>query len=154
MKEEISYIISVNDFLFILSEIVDCGLDIKNKNSNKLISIAKYILLGLNLYMKDNQNNYDDDIVVSENYIETYYNDVLKIATSPDTSLDLKSIFLNAGIYFMTTFDGYDNILFQNGLFHSFLNYLTHQNGNEMEVLNLKDGKKSGIFEYNIKFCV
>ena len=33
----------------------------------------------------------------------------------------------------MVTFDGYDNILFQNGLFHSFLNDLTHQNGNDMD---------------------
>ena len=150
LKEEMVYIIYINDFLFILSEIVECGLNHNKNNNNKIYlnkkaSVAKYILLGINLFMKDSQNGYEDETVVSENYIESYYNDVLKIVTNPQNSLELKSIFLNAGIYFMTTFDGYDNILFQNGLFHSFLNDLTHQNGNELEVLT---NKESGNQEF------
>ena len=56
--------------------------------------------------------------------------------TSLNFSLDLKRVFLKSGIYFITIFDGYDNIIFQNGLCYSFLNYLAHQNGNEMEVLS------------------
>ena len=78
IRDEIVYIICINDFLFILSEIVECGqLDKNNKNySNKISSISKFILLGINLYMKDNQNSYEMDAVVSENYIENYYNDV------------------------------------------------------------------------------
>ena len=154
LREEIIYIISINDFLFILSEIVECGqIDKNNKNyTNKIASVAKFILLGINLFMKDNQNGYDEETVVSENYIENYYNDVLKIVTNPLNSLELKSIFLNAGIYFMTTFDGYDNILFQNGLFHSFLNDLTHQNGNEMEVLTLKEGGNQEFLNIILNF--
>ena len=154
LREEIIYIISINDFLFILSEIVECGqIDKNNKNyTNKIASVAKFILLGINLFMKDNQNGYDEETVVSENYIENYYNDVLKIVTNPLNSLELKSIFLNAGIYFMTTFDGYDNILFQNGLFHSFLNDLTHQNGNEMEVLTIKEGGNQEFLNIILNF--
>jgi hypothetical protein len=147
IKEEIGYIIYINDFLFILSEIVECGL-VHNNNKlylNKIANVAKFILSGINLFMKDIQNGYDEETVLSENYIENYYNDVLKIVTNPQNSLEVKSIFLNAGIYFMTTFDGYDNILFQNGLFHSFLNDLTHQNGNELEVLT---NKESGNQEF------
>ena len=102
--------------------------------------------------MKDNQNGYEEETVVSENYIENYYNDVLKIVTNPQNSLELKSIFLNSGIYFMKTFDGYDNILFQNGLFHSFLNDLTYQNGNEMEVLTLKEGANQEFLNIILNF--
>ena len=157
IQEEIIYIISINDFLLTLSEIVDCCLSDKNNNNNKnyfnkIASIAKYILLGINLFMKDNQNGYEEETVVSENYIENYYNDVLKIVTNPQNSLELKSIFLNSGIYFMTTFDGYDNILFQNGLFHSFLNDLTYQNGNEMEVLTLKEGANQEFLNIILNF--
>ena len=155
IKEEIIYIISINDFLLILSEIVECGLiDKNNKNyTNKISAVAKFILLGINLFMKYNQNGYDEtETFVSENYIENYYNDVLKIVTNPQNSLELKTIFLNSGIYFMTTFDGYDNILFQNGLFHSFLNDLTHQNGNEMEVLTLKEGANQEFLNIILNF--
>ena len=154
IRDEIVYIICINDFLFILSEIVECGqLDKNNKNySNKISSISKFILLGINLYMKDNQNSYEMDAVVSENYIENYYNDVLKIVTNPQNSIELKSIFLNSGIYFMTTFDGYDNILFQNGLFHSFLNDLTHQNGNELEVLTKKESENQEFLNIILNF--
>ena len=121
---ELGYIINVNNFLTLVNEIVECCNDNKN-NNNKIISIAKFILYSINLYIKYNQS-YENEIVISESYIECYYNDVLKIVTSPKISIDLKSIFLKSGITFMTTFDGYDNILFQNGLFHSFLNDLTH----------------------------
>ena len=156
IKDEIIYIICINDFLFILNEIVECGLNDKNKNnkihSNKIALVAKFILLGINLFMKDNQNGYDEETVVSENYIENYYNDVLKIVTNPQNSFELKSIFLNAGIYFMTTFDGYDNILFQNGLFHSFLNDLTHQNGNEREALSEKESGNQEFLNIILNF--
>ena len=156
IKEEIVYIICINDFLFILNEIVECGLNDKNKTNklynNKISLVAKFILLGINLFMKDNQNGYDEETVVSENYIENYYNDVLKIITNPQNSLELKSIFLNAGIYFMTTFDGYDNILFQNGLFHSFLNDLTHQNGNEREALSEKESTNQEFLNIILNF--
>ena len=150
IKNELVYIINVNNFLTLVNEIVECCND--NKNNNKIISIAKYILYSLNLYIKYNQQSYEDEIVVSECYIECYYNDVLKIVTSPKISIDLKSIFLKSGITFMTTFDGYDNILFQNGLFHSFLNDLTHQNGNDMEVLTLKDSNNQEFLNIILDF--
>ena len=154
IKEEMIFIIYINNFLFILSEIVECGLN-HNKNNkiylNKVASVAKFILLGINLLMKDSQNGYNETIV-SENYIESYYNDVLKIVTNPQNSLELKSIFLNAGIYFITTFEGYDNILFQNGLFHSFLNDLTHQNGNELEVLSAKESDNQEFLNIILNF--
>ena len=150
IRDEIEYITNVNNYLCLINEIVECSND--NKNNNKIITIAKYILYCLNLYIKDNQNSYDDEIVVSECYIECYYNDVLKIITSPKISIDLKSIFLKSGIIFMITFDGYDNILFQNGLFHSFLNDLTHQNGNDMEVLTLKDSNNQEFLNIILDF--
>ena len=150
IRDEIEYITNVNNYLCLINEIVECSND--NKNNNKIITIAKYILYCLNLYIKDNQNSYDDEIVVSECYIECYYNDVLKIITSPKISIDLKSIFLKSGIIFMITFDGYDNILFQNGLFHSFLNDLTHQNGNDMEVLTLKDSNNQEFLNIILNF--
>ena len=151
VKDEIAYIIRVNCFLNLVSEIVECNND-NNKSNNKIISISKYILYVLNLYIKDNQLSVEDEIVVSETYIECYYNDVLKIITSPKISIELKSVFLKAGIIFMTTFDGYDNILFQNGLFHSFLNDLTHQNGNDMEVLTLKDSNNQEFLNIILDF--
>ena len=52
----------------------------------------------------------------------------------------------------MVTFDGYDNILFQNGLFHSFLNDLTHQNGNDMEVLTEKDSNNQEFLNIVLNF--
>ena len=149
---ELIYIINVNNFLTLVNEIVECCNDNKNNNNNnKIISIAKYILYSINLYIKYNQS-YENEIVISESYIECYYNDVLKIVTSPKISIDLKSIFLKSGITFMTTFDGYDNILFQNGLFHSFLNDLTHQNGNDMEVLTLKDSNNQEFLNIILDF--
>ena len=151
IKYEIEYIIIVNCFLGLVNEIIECSNDNKN-NNNKIISIAKYILFALNLYIKDNQHSYDDEIVVSECYIENYYNDILKIITSPKITIDLKSVFLKCGITFMITFDGYDNILFQNGLFHSFLNDLTHQNGNDMEVLTLKDSNNQEFLNIILNF--
>ena len=150
IKNEIKYIVIVNCFLGLVNEIVECSYD--NKNNNKIIALAKHILYGINLYIKDSQQNYDDEIVVSECYIETYYNDVLKMVTSPKISIDLKSVFLKAGVTFMVTFDGYDNILFQNGLFHSFLNDLTHQNGNDMEVLTLKDSNNQEFLNIILNF--
>ena len=150
IKDEIKYIITINCFLGLVNEMMECSND--NKNNHKIITLAKYILYGINLYIKDNQQNYDDEIVVSECYIETYYNDVLKMVTSPKISIDLKSVFLNSGITFMVTFDGYDNILFQNGLFHSFLNDLTHQNGNDMEVLTLKDSNNQEFLNVILNF--
>ena len=150
INDELEYITTVNNYFCLLNEIVECSND--NKNINKIITITKYILYCLNLYIKDNQNNFDDEIVVSECYIECYYNDILKIVTSPKISIDLKSIFLKSGITFMITFDGYDNILFQNGLFHSFLNDLTHQNGNDMEVLTLKDSNNQEFLNIILNF--
>ena len=150
IDNESEYITTVNNYFCLLNEIVECSND--NKNINKIITITKYILYCLNLYIKDNQNNFDDEIVVSECYIECYYNDILKIVTSPKISIDLKSVFLKSGITFMITFDGYDNILFQNGLFHSFLNDLTHQNGNDMEVLTLKDSNNQEFLNIILNF--
>ena len=150
IRDELLYIINVNCFLSLINEIIECSND--NKNNNKILSLTKYILYALNLYIKDNQLCYDDEIVVSECYIECYYNDILKIITSPKNSIDLKSIFLKAGVTFMVTFDGYDNILFQNGLFHSFLNDLTHQNGNDMEVLTEKDSNNQEFLNIVLNF--
>ena len=61
---------------------------------------------------------------ISEYYIEKYLKDVLDILTSK-FSLPLKSVFLIATIGFVTYFDGYESILFQNGFFHSILSDLT-----------------------------
>ena len=135
LKDELAYIICVNNFFFVINEIVQSSINIED-NKDKIISIINFILLGLNLYMKNNLSNNDDNsIVLSENYIQNYYNNILKIITTSNFSLELKSTFLKAGIFFTGIYDGYDNILFQNGLFHSFLNDLTHQNENEMEIL-------------------
>ena len=150
IRDELNYIINVNCFLGLINEIVECSND--NKNNSKIMYLAKYILYALNLYIKNNQLSTDDEIVVSECYIECYYNDVLKIITSPKNSIDLKSIFLKAGVTFMITFDGYENILFQNGLFHSFLNDLTHQNGNDMEVLTEKDSNNQEFLNIVLNF--
>ena len=154
LKDEILYIICMNNFFFVINEIVQCSIHNNDiSNNNKIISLSKYILLGINLLIKDNQLNYEEDnSIISENYIQNYYNDVLKIITSKNYSLDLKSIFLNGGIYFMEIFDGYDNILFQNGLFHSFLNDLTHQNENEMEVLTLEQGNNQEFLNVILNF--
>ena len=153
LKDEIVYINNMNNFLLVINEIVQCGLNIK-ENKEKINIISKYILLGLNLFVKDNQINNDDEenSFISENYIQNYYNDILKIVTSPTISFDLKGTFLNSCTYFMVTFEGYDNILFQNGLFNSFLNDLTHQNGNEMEVLTIEQEKEQEFLNIILNF--
>ena len=53
----------------------------------------------------------------------------------------------------MTTFDGYDNILFQNGLFHLYLNDLTHQNGTEMEILTIEQGYNQEFLNIILNFA-
>ena len=153
LKDEINYIISMNNFFFIVNEIVQISIN-PEENKDKIISITKFILLGLNLYMKNNLSNFDDDNIniISENYIQNYYHNILTIVTSPNFSLKLKSTFLKSGIYFMVVYDGYDNILFENGLFHSFLNDLTHQNENEMEVLTEKEGNDQEFLNVILKF--
>ena len=152
LKDEIIYIICMNNFFFIVNEIVQCGLN-NGDNKEKINLISKYILSGLNLYIKDNQINYEEEnSIISENYIQNYYNDVLSIITSQKISLDLKTIFLTCGTYFMVTFDGYDNILFKNGLFHSFLNDLTHQNGKEKEVLTIEQKDEQEFLNIILNF--
>ena len=154
LKDEIAYIICTNTFFFIVNEIVQTNISISiEDNKEKIISITKFILLGLNLYMKNNLSNNDDNsIILSESYIQNYYNNILKILTTSNFSLELKSTFLNAGIFFMTVYDGYDNILFQNGLFHSFLNDLTHQNGNELEALTEGQGRSQEFLNVILNF--
>ena len=152
LKDEIVYIICMNNLFFLINEMIECG-EVDDKK-NKIILISKFILLGLNLYLKESKKNSEDDnnIILSENYIQNYYKDVLNIMTLSNISLELKSVFLNAGIYFMTTFDGYDNILFQNGLFHLYLNDLTHQNGTEMEILTIEQGYNQEFLNIILNF--
>ncbi len=102
---------------------------IHNNTSKSLISdyhreMIKFNLNIINLiifaYQRRNKVQ-----MISEYYIEKYLKDVLEVLTSKNFNLEIKSDFLLATITFVSYFDGYESILFQNGLFHSILSDLT-----------------------------
>ena len=67
LKDEIVYIICMNNFFLIINEMVQCSI---HNDVSKIISLSKFILLGLNLFIKDNQINYEEEnSLISENYI-------------------------------------------------------------------------------------
>jgi hypothetical protein len=125
-----------------------------NQLNTDLINTCQFTLNTLNLMISVSQKKVKVPLV-SEYYIEKYLKDVLEVITS-GFSLELKSVFLMATIGFVTYFDGYENILFQNGLFHSILSDLTsskfNSNINELEVLTYEDTVNQDFFNTILVF--
>lgn len=92
--------------------------------------------------------------MISEYYIEKYLKDVLEVLTSKNFNLEIKSDFLLATITFVSYFDGYESILFQNGLFHSILSDLTSTKfeENPLEVLSFKESIDQDFFNTILQF--
>ena len=134
IKDESIYIIIINNFFCILNDLVQ--LNPNNIDYSNFKIICQYILSMVNICSINNQ--YFEEVLVTEYYIESYLKDVLMILTS-NCHIDIKCVFLNYCINFIASNPGYESILFQNGLFHSILSDLTHQNGNNLEILSIED---------------
>lgn len=85
--------------------------------------------------------------MISEYYIEKYLKDGLEILTSSNDT-DLKTFYLKSMTGFVHYFDGYENILFQNGLFHSIISDLTSPKFEEqqLEVLSFEESVNQDFF--------
>ena len=92
--------------------------------------------------------------MISEYYIEKYLKDVLEILTSKNFNLGIKSDFLLATVTFISYFDGYENILFQNGLFHSILSDLTSLKleKSSLEILSFQESIDQDFFNTILQF--
>ncbi len=131
---------------------------IHNNTSKSLISdyhreMIKFNLNIINLiifaYQRRNKVQ-----MISEYYIEKYLKDVLEVLTSKNFNLEIKSDFLLATITFVSYFDGYESILFQNGLFHSILSDLTSTKLEEspLEVLSFSESIEQNFFNTILQF--
>ena len=147
IKDESIYIIIINNFFCILNDLVQ--INPNNIDYPKLKIICKYILSMVNICSINNQ--YFEEVLVTEYYIESYLKDVLMILTS-NCHIDIKCVFLNYCINFITSNPGYESILFQNGLFHSILSDLTHQNGNNLEILSIEDSNNQSFLKIVLTF--
>ena len=135
IKDESIYIITINNFFCILNDLVQ--LNPNNINYSNLKMICHYILsMAVNICSINNQ--YFEKVLVTEYYIESYLKHVLKIFTS-NYPIDIKYAFLDYCENFIKNNPEYESILFQNGLFHSILSDLTHQNGNNLEILSIEE---------------
>ena len=147
MKDEAIYITRVNNFFCVLNDLINIQSD--NIDYKKLKRISKYILSMVNICAANNQNY--DDVVITEYYIESYLKDVLSILIS-NFHISIKCVFLNYCINFINSNPGYESILFQNGLFHSILSDLTHQNGNNYDILSSEDSNNQSFLYIVLKF--
>ena len=147
IKDESIYIIIINNFFCILNDLAKINSD--NLDFPKIKIISKYILSMVNICALNNQ--YFEEILVTEYYIESYLKDVLSILTSK-CHIDIKCVFLNYCITFIISNPGYESILFQNGLFHSILSDLTHQNGNNLEILSIEDSNNQNFLKIVLTF--
>ena len=147
LKEEKYYTMMINSYLTLISELITS----KENSEIKMREISKFVLTMINFYITFTQKRKKQTIIITEYYIEKYLKDVLSIITSKN-SLDMKIIFLNSCISFMNNLDGYESILFQNGLFHSILSDLTHQNENNFEVLNYEESINQNFFNSVVVF--
>lgn len=85
--------------------------------------------------------------MISEYYIEKYLKDTLEILTSSyDTGL--KTFFLKCTTGFVHYFDGYESILFQNGLFHSIVSDMTNSKfeENTLQILSHEESINQDFF--------
>ena len=116
--------------------------------NKSLLILSKFTLYTINLIVAVSQKKVKAPLS-SDYYIEKYLKDVLECITS-SFQLELKSVFLLATIGFVTYLDGYENILFQNGLFHSVLSDLTapkfNNNISELEVLTYEQTLDQDFF--------
>ena len=147
IKDESAYITVVNNFFCIVNDLVK--INPENIDYKKIKILAKYILSMVNICVGNNQ--YYDEIHVTEYYIESYLKDVLSILTSNIVN-DIKRVFLHYCISFINSNGGYENILFQNGFFHSVLSDLTHQNDNNLEILSLEDSRNQNFLKIVLTF--
>lgn len=147
IRDEALYITVVNNFFCILNDIIK--INPQNLDYKQIKIISKYILSMLNICAANNQNY--DDVVITEYYIESYLKDVLSILTS-NIHIDIKCVFLYYCINFINSNPGYESILFQNGLFHSILSDLTHQNGNNLEILSIEDSNNQSFLNIVLTF--
>ena len=147
IKDESAYITVVNNFFCLVNDLVK--INPVNIDYKKIKILAKYILSMVNICVGNNQ--YYDEIHVTEYYIESYLKDVLSILTSNVVN-DIKRVFLNYCISFINSNGGYENILFQNGFFHSVLSDLTHQNDNNLEILSLEDSRNQNFLKIVLTF--
>ena len=85
--------------------------------------------------------------MISEYYIEKYLKDVLEILTS-NYDTGLKTYFLNCTTGFVHYFDGYESILFQNGLFHSIVSDMTNSKfeENQLQILTFEESINQDFF--------
>lgn len=147
IKDESAYITVVNNFFCLVNDLVK--INPVNIDYKKIKILAKYILSMVNICVGNNQ--YYDEIHVTEYYIESYLKDVLSILTSNVVN-DIKRVFLNYCISFINSNGGYENILFQNGFFHSVLSDLTHQNDNNLEILSIEDSRNQNFLKIVLTF--
>lgn len=85
--------------------------------------------------------------MISEYYIEKYLKDGLEILTSSyDTSL--KTFFISCMTGFVHYFDGYESILFQNGMFHSIVSDMTNSKfeENQLQILSFEESVNQDFF--------
>ena len=144
-REEKRFIMLTNNYLVFVSELII------NPTMERMKQITQFTLILINFYITYSQKHKTQPIIITEYYIEKYLKDVLSILTSKN-DLELKSIFLSSCISFMNNLDGYESILFQNGLFHSILSDLTHQNDNNLEVLSYEESINQEFFKSILEF--
>jgi len=85
--------------------------------------------------------------MISEYYIEKYLKDGLEILTSAyDTGL--KTFFISCMTGFVHYFDGYESILFQNGMFHSIVSDMTNSKfeENQLQILSYEESVNQDFF--------
>ena len=140
IPDEIKYIISINNFF--------CVLNFLAMMNNKKID-TKEIYLGFKLTF----SFLDlcclvvpgfENLLINEEYKETLIKDILKVLTTKN-NINIKLEFM---IYFSSIHNlnnGYEYILFQNGLFQNLLGEMTHQKDNSLTLLTKEES-------YNQKF--
>ena len=85
--------------------------------------------------------------MISEYYIEKYLKDGLEILTSNHDTI-LKTFFITCMTIFVHYFDGYESILFQNGLFHSIVSDMTNSKfeENQLQILSFEESVNQDFF--------
>ena len=151
-KEEENLLHTILNFFLISTNF--SILKVQTNPEENLKNLSKFTLNMINLIIFSTQKKRKPPII-SEYYIEKYLKDVLAIITSRH-QLELKSVYLLATIGFVTYFDGYENILFQNGLFHSILSDMTSpkfdSTPNDLEVLSLEESRDHNFFNAILLF--
>jgi hypothetical protein len=144
-KEEIIPKYSFINFFIIYSYL-------SSQDYQQLKQVTKFILVIINFTIFSSQRRNKTQLI-SEYYIEKYLKDVLEIITS-DYDLDMKSYFLLSTIGFVNYFDGYESILFQNGLFHAILSDLTANKfeRTELQVLSYEEAIDQDFFNAVLQF--